>query len=374
MNANIFTDMTISLLPLDTFREIAGVTGYHFWGFRDPLAIDGADECDVPWLHYRWLLRKGVGRFDMLTALAKAESRMADILDYWPFAKYDNEKITLQRPRPYVSYRQPQITQLKWGHIQAIGDQTWQSLQAGAVPVYGATDDVTIVVALASTVDVDEVVVCYPGTQVPIRPIYCTLAGLNLTITIKKWLLGNPNVWTQRVTDNTVMKDPTDMANMLATVDVYRVYVDDSDIHVTFDEHGTCDNTDCAKEQEGICVSYIDKRAPLFKWYPKEDTFWTHYRPPESISLNYTHGLNHTNYGSYMSWALVVSHFAIALLDDVGCDCKEADFCFRYWQEDLAHADEGGSTALSAPRLGNPFGTKRGAIEAWEFVRTKVGS
>jgi hypothetical protein len=75
-----------------------------------------------------------------------------------------------------------------------------------------------------------------------------------------------------------------------------------------------------------------------------------------------------------MMWAAAVSHFAVALLDDVGCDCKEADFAFRYWQEDMAHSDPGGSYALSSPRLGSPFGTKRGALEAWEFVVNQLGA
>jgi hypothetical protein len=366
--------MVISLLPLDVFREIMGILPYHFWQFTDPLAVDGSDECDVPWVHYRWLVRKGVGRFDMLSAIAKAEGMMAAKLGYWPFSKYNTEKVLLPRPRPFRAYKVPQATEFKWGHITSVGTQTWQSLSAGVALVYGATDEVTINLALATTVDVNEITVCYAGTHVPIRPIYCTLSGLNLTITIKKWLLGNPTKWTARVTDNTVMLNFNNVADRIATVDIYRVYVDSSAIHATFDTSLQCENEECTHTDEDICVSFTDERMPVIKWYPLNDSFYANTRAPESMTINYTHGLNHTNYGQYMMWAAAVSHFAVALLDDVGCDCKEADFAFRYWQEDMAHSDPGGSYALSSPRLGSPFGTKRGALEAWEFVVNQLGA
>ena len=70
-------------------------------------------------------------------------------------------------------------------------------------------------------------------------------------------------------------------------------------------------------------------------------------------------------------WAVIVAHFAAALLRKPPCECNKLDF--EHWQQDLAFAGGVGEASLfnlSAGELANPFGTRRGMIEAWRAVNS----
>ncbi len=75
--------------------------------------------------------------------------------------------------------------------------------------------------------------------------------------------------------------------------------------------------------------------------------------------------------------AYTVALYAASMLDRKVCDCKSIADGIAFWQQDLAY--DGGATQLARYRttpaeLDGPFGTKRGAVEAWRrVIRICVG-
>jgi hypothetical protein len=73
--------------------------------------------------------------------------------------------------------------------------------------------------------------------------------------------------------------------------------------------------------------------------------------------------------------ARVVSRLAAAELGRPICACEWANKEIARWQVDLARSagnndDQYG--AVSADDLANPFGTRRGQVEAWKYVSNQA--
>jgi len=376
-------DLEKTAIPLDEFRQVVSIDPYNFWQMTHP-AYDHAAYCDYTYTHYRWLQpNHGAGRADFINALASATRRVSEKLGYWPVQKYEDQEV-VRLPRyvqPVLYNVTPLGFQVAWRRVVSVGTLTWTSIQAGVniVASYSAaSDDVTFTVVLTSATDACEIVVCYPGTHVRIRPVDVTVTGLVATITIKKWLLGNPTKWLTAAEFS-----PDIAANMLSTVDVYRRWIDTTDqITLAWEpDIYTCGCLDqechiCQMSMITACAGPGNYKIGFVKWQAAqyEAGAWayksskTGVRQPDIAYISYEHGLGEC--GKTDDHLLgVISHFALALLPIGLCGCDSVMEERKYWQEDLGRNSGKGTYTFGSSVVDNTFGLQRGAIEAWSTIR-----
>lgn len=398
-------DYTMTILPLDYFRRFVSVDPYHFWQMSNTGHPERGYSHVYP--HNRWQYtervatgagsmpgesaKRGPGRYDMLEAIAAAESKIASVseLDTWPGPMYtEDETVILKKPKAYSywwSRETPYGLLTRWKKVQYVGLYTWTAIRLGATLVYDATDDV--VTAVTTSVDEDEVVACYPGTYVPIRPINISVSGTTMTITIKKWLLADPDLW-----DTASVIDATDTTNLLSAVDVYRVHVDPSDqILVAWEpdiSYCECLNTEqcelCAHATMQACAFQKNYKIGFVGWQVGEwnatseeyERVISCYRSrfPDKAYINYQHG-QPLEGDRYMSrrWQRIVCMLAAAELPDYVYDATSRPDAMYYWRTDFAQQEGLDKHQMSMSDLDNPFGTKRGQIMAWKEVKRAIG-
>ena len=94
--------------------------------------------------------------------------------------------------------------------------------------------------------------------------------------------------------------------------------------------------------------------------------------PPQKLRANYVAGYPTTG-GEMPEWLKqIVAKLAAAELARPICDCADGNGAVTYWQEDLAKTTSGGdSYFLPQDVMSNPFGTRRGQVDAWREIRTR---
>lgn len=373
----MLSDLNLTSIPLDTFRQVMGIDPWHFWQMKIPTG------CSDTYAHYRWICDGTPGRYDFTQALLMAEQLLAQKLDYWPGTRYTKgEVIKLTPPRQSVLYnRMPMKLQTRWMHVKDVGHETL-TLVADVLVVYTALDDVVMTIAVPDGTLANEIVVCYDGTTVPIRPIHVTVSANVATITIKKWLMADPSLW-----ETCDVIDPDDTDNLLSSVSVYRVtynqqlailLVWEPEIQYCGCLEETC--SVCTNAAHLACAVRGDYKNGLIGWQAAEyaNSAWLGHqfpstRYPDLAYVNYLHGAN-PNPHKYMSlyWAQIVSHFAVSLMDEAACGCASVLNSLRYWMEDIGYVKDSSHT-LGPSDIDNPFGTRRGQIAAWKAVLMHVG-
>jgi len=371
-----------------------GVDPYHFWQMTNPVhPMQGYSQI---YPHERWQhtvdvtmparsAKRGPGRFDMLRAIVDAEEKLAGFhaLNTWPGPRYaDSEVVRLKKPRqPMLYQRTPYGLRTRWWHVQLVGVQTYTPIDTVA-PVYDASDDVTVEVDVGS-VSADEVVICYPGTHVQIRPISVSKVGDIATVSLKKWLCAKPELWE---TGDAI--DSADNANLLDEVDVYRVWVDttsqivlawEPEIYNCADGGEICSLASCTAcaVRKDYSIGYVGWQTATYdedagKW--KSGPLWPFSRFPDIASISYVHGFP-TDGDRYMSpeWRRVVAYLAAAELSDYVWDVTSQPEILYDWRVDLAKQEEGNRFSLSMADLDNPFGTRRGQVYAWKALKSAIG-
>lgn len=394
------TDYGKTILPLDAFRRWMGIDPYHFWQMEHVAhPMEGYSHY---YPHERWqytaavpdvmpqrTAKRGPGRLDFIKAIADAEDKIAQYppLNTWPGPKYSaNEEVRLKKPRQAVLYTLTPFGLLtRWWHVQTVGVQTWDPLGAAVALVYDATDDVMCSAAVTSDVAASEVVVCYAGTTIPIRPIEVTISGVTATITLKKWMCGDPNDW-----ETADPIDANDTDNLIQTVDVYRVWIDTTQQIILGWEpdllYCDCTASDCvicSIVGRTACAVRKDYRIGYVGWQVAEydggwealTVPWPHARFPDLAYISYVHGFT-ADGDRYMStkWQRVVSQLAAADLPSYVVDTTSQPDILYDWRIDLAKQEEGSRWSIGTSDLDNPFGTKRGHIAAWKAVKEAAGS
>lgn len=372
-------DLDLTSLPVDNFRMIMGIDPWHFWQMSTPAG------CSDVYTHYRWIGSGGPGRYDFIQALMMAEQQLAQKLDFWPGLRYDqNEIVRLIIPRQPVLYnRVPMKLETRWHHISNVGYRTFTKIDT-LVPVYTTSDDVSMTIVVPTGTVADEVVVCYADTYNLIRPIKVSVVSDVATITIKKWLMGDPDLWEE---DDVI--DPTDNDNLLASVDVYRVTYDplraillawEPELQHCGCLEETC--VTCVNATHLACAVRGDYKHGLVSWqaaeYSTTGSNWLGHafpstRFPDMAYVNYLHGMNpYPDRYMNMYWAQLVSHFAVTFMDEAACGCSDVLNSLRYWMEDLGFIKDT-SHMLGPSDTDNPYGTRRGQIAAWKAVLMHIG-
>lgn len=383
-----------TLLPLDRFAAIIGIHPLHFNQIQvDELAPPQV--CGMPFVQHSWQAADRIGREELAQAIADAEYMFAREVGFWPAPKYIHNEVHTLKLNKFWMVRP--VVKTDYGYFDSAGLQTTTLIFAGVAVVYsdvdgdGYSETATMVVPTTVT-DPNEIHVYYPGKTAPgdeIRPITVSIVGGNATIICRRELLYlddlaevlNPRAF-----------DGLDAANFLATVDVYRVYIDHSaqGIFKWFEPLcSLCNGVGCAActvSTDELCTVMVDKRLGLLKTivadYDLATDSFTEVcdleRNPDQLYINYLAGWPLDGRNMDREMELAITRLAVAQLDRPICACDHITAYVGHWREDLAlrQGSQSGSVSygFSQKVYDCPFGTTRGALYAWRVAsKYKIG-
>jgi len=415
---------TLTKLPLDRWAAIMGYNPLHFNGLYDPEHPPGV--CGQPLLQFSWQASDRVGREEIAIAIAEAESEIEKFLGFrlLPTWETDEWQPTM---RPYA----PEMVNLSgtdirgmasvvaadWGYFISGGIRANTLIDADAVITYtdedgdGYDEIATVTVAVDQGQDPCEVRVYFPvsdgmvtadgggADQWEIRPINVSVAGLVATIRFRRELAVLPALQLDVVPppdDSHLRGEETDVdANFLAEVDVYRVY-NDPQTQVTFLWEpiaigcSSCNGSGCPgcayTAQAGCLMLRSRPRLSMVSIRPAtwdDDLLqfaleaYIQPRLPDVARLYYYAGWRDRRLACstvVMDPALErsVAILAASKLDRTVCSCEAIQAQLDHWRYDFAGPGDSIVPRLPDRMMACPFGTQRGAIEAWQRLQGLV--
>lgn len=400
---------TVTKLPLATWAKYMGLNPLHF----EQVRIDGFPPlCSNIYFQHEWQTADHVSREEIARAIAEAEYKIESALGYrlapswevdeWhPTQRYFRSELVNYNSADIRGLKQ--IVQADWGWLISGGMQVKSLISAGVVITYSDEDgdsleETATVIVATTAVDPNEIGIYYPGKSGDdtweIRPTEVTISGGNATIVFRREYVVIEEKLEAFDNEGAEALYNDDTA-FLSVVDVYRRY-NDPQTQVSFlwepfasGTCGSCGGSGCPicayTIQTGCLILRGDPRSSLVGFSPaswNQDTLdfdiepWAVARQPDIVRLYYYAGLRdkRSRYVSRMSqdWERTVAYMAAAMLDRPPCDCG-ADVWNHYRQDlTLTSGDEDGRPFFR-PAQGiedNPFGTRRGEVDAWRKVRS----
>lgn len=400
---------TPTKLPLATFARLLGLNPLHIAQvyFKPTTSQTPRSSCARVMAQYEWQDVDAVSREEIARAIAEAENNIERELGYrlLPSWEEDEWQAAVRPFRPDLSNLSntdlrgySQSVQPNWGWLISGGRRAVTVLAASQAIAWsdadadGYDETGTVVAPVAAGQSACEVRIFYPGKSADpafeIRPINVSIAGLVATITFRRELAVIESL--QEAMEPEEVQGDVD-ASFLSAVDVYRVY-NDPQTQATLmwnNKPGVCDCGDsscsvCSYTVQTACLNIIGQpRGGFFSYEPADwdasDSSFTKAalsiaRQPDIVRLYYYSGLRDKSLACPTrdmdrAWQLAVTRYAVSMLDRPPCGCV-AEIWERY-RRDLAFtggAEELATYNLLPSDLGNPFGSRAGAIEAWKRV------
>ncbi len=388
---------TPTKLSLYDWTTIMGMSPLHVAGI-DLGSIRGV-HCTKPLPQYDWQEGDRVSREQIGRVIAMAEENMEGYLGYHVLPSYDvNESMLTPRayPLPQGEYLTSTHYRAKWGYFIEGGrravtqltiipqtpsppgpdvDIIWSDEDAPPPGIYWRIG--TVLATVPVDTDPCEVRVYYPGHDADpaweIRPATVTITNTTATIVFRRELAVNPDQWDALVYE--AANGDSD-ADFLDTVDVFRVYTDPAQQIALYGHPHLCPACSTSPDPSAGEAAIID--PTLSQLHVAKGT-WTNgvFTPtrcscgPVSTRALFSYFSGYADdrqvcptktMDGRLAHAIAV--YAAALLERPPCDCTVDSW--EYWREDLAE----GATRRYAFWAGNstPFGTRRGAVYAWERV------
>jgi hypothetical protein len=399
-----------------------GFNPWLFWGLADGTIVVDNSKCSGLVREYSWQGTDAAGREDLRRAVERAESVLYDYLNYRVAPQYvETEPLAWPRfnDASMVRYRDLDATGRRVAvmapefHIQAMGIE--QLTLIGSATVAGGTlvysdefntgfDD-TFTITLPTTVtDVSQIALYFSvgdrfddlavGDRWRIEPITISIAGGNVTIVGRRWLVVKPILY-QAPSLNAL---PIVNATFVTSLDVYQRTTNGDGLTVD-----TCqatlqyESSDCGGWGAGFCVgptfgstdpgtfAEVIARAgirnrtlgmitPGAAAYNASTGLWSSssacncYAEPDRVILRYLAGHPLENGVMAKKWQQVVSILATAELKRRICACRDANERVHELQLDMAlQSTETERYQRSQRDLDSPFGTRLGHIQAWKM-------
>ncbi len=399
---------TRTKLPLAEWARIMGINPLHFEGVILP--ADRPSVCAQPWFQHPWQDADRVGREDVAIAIARAEEDIerflrARLLPAW---EADEWKPTIRFHKPEMFNLSAsdvrgmaQVVQTQWGHMISPGVEKKDEIEldvaiawASTLPpvAYADTGTVAIAALPAAVTKECEIHIYYPGKsgadEWEIRPINVSITAGAAAITFKRELTVLESLQEDPETPEIL---GTVDGNFLTTVDVYRKWNDpQTQVSFLWEPTGICgcgNATTCVNcaysTQTGCLMLRGDPKLGVVSYRPgtwdaANDHFdaaaWAVSRQPDIVRLYYLAGIQDLKRACPTvqmdpAWARTVAYYAAALFDRGVCECNNVHAWVERMRQDLAANLENVSFQISEGDLDNPFGTRRGGIDAWKRVK-----
>lgn len=418
-----------TLLPLESFRRIIRMHPYHFWQLADDELVPISGSCDDVLFEEDWQNADAISRGSIREAIHRAERKLADYLGYDVAPRYRVDTAPWPRLADTGQWRRYNVNaagerislRLPFGYVQAAGVLTRTLLGTPAVVVTKRPAGLPYAfsLTLATTVtNPDEIAVYFApadrwdaGAALDVwkvAPLDVSISGGVATIRGNVWQIVKPGLYADASVAETL--DPTDASIYAGTLAVYREYIDPSGQAVDtaqatliwetspypFRAAGCCGSSPYAQHSAdpaavGKAIARVGIRdAVLGLVTPAQALYdatagqwcavnWSTCAEPDRVEVRYLAGLPLVNGEMSRYWQETVSYMALAELEGPICACEGVRKRLHHWQFDLARssgADDEAYGAISQEDLSNPFGTRRGHVEAWKRVaslRTMIG-
>lgn len=403
---------TPTLLSLYDFARILEINPLHFAGVDYGNTAAMHPHCNAQaWIQYAWQFGDRTSRESVARAIAMAESRMAEKLgfDVLPAWHAGEEKQITQpyNPELFNIYGRglrgfPVAVKTNRGYVISGGCRATtiaaiipQEFEEGDPPEVGEANVLwepdtywekgEVWAAVPAGTLACNVHIYYPGKGPDpaweIRPAEVTIVGTVAVITIRKECAVIPSLW-----DNLAPRaaDASTDADFLDDFSVYIETIDPSCMMTTswrpLDRcscgGGGCPS--CTIEEQSGCFVATNQRLGWVElrpatWNADDLVFdfasFSLPRMPDSAKIAYLAGytdetLTCPRRQMYEPLAQAVAYYAASLLERPLCACNVDTW--RYWRE---NPGEGADSSGYWSSTTTPFGTRRGAIWAWEKVR-----
>lgn len=405
-------------LPLETFRQLMGLSPWHFWGLGNS-RIPRQSTCDSIVQQHSWQDTDAVGREQIVEAIATAEGLLREYLHFWPAPRYSEETVAWQGSS--LAWDGWQTVQLPDGYVHAIGTEKYTSIgtvtTADSTLVFSDQDgdslNDTFIATVTVAADTNPLSLgCYfvaadrlDGEPISerwrIAPTTVTVSGTTATLRGRFWQLVKPILYegVQGTTVNGL--DPNSLANIVSELGIFQRTTDPTGTtvataqgYLTFESHpchgwwcccSSCipNGTDPAATATALArVGIRDARhgivTPGQATYNVDTGEWSGAYPcwawtPDTVTIRYLSGFPLDARGQMdRDMAMIVARLAAAELARPICACADAQAEQYRWQYDLTLAGESDKIfSTNDIALTNPLGTRRGHVFAWKQIQQR---
>lgn len=391
------------LMSLRQFQEITGWHPLHFWGLSSNTIAPVTSSCVDLIRQYNWQQTDAIGRTELAQAISTAEEKLQRYLGFAVAERYAQvpaQWSTLATAPDYRPWHVRSIALDSEGYISGFGTEVLTAVELGAAIAYSAvasvgwSDTATITVNTTET-DATRLRLYVPEAErVPTRtaagedwrinPIKATIASGTATLVVPAWLLVRPVLYEDFAINTSNGIDPANSANYLATIDVYTSSA--SENHGTAYYDGAPYPAWCCAGGDNAAIASANIRSalvnpkfgiinPIVSVYDAGTSTWIatplagQCRVPDRLLLNIRAGYPRQPNGDMdREFAAIVARLAMAEIQGSPCGCKSANHIWDYWQTDISRTSGPDQFAFKEAALNNPFGPKRGHVEAWQAV------
>lgn len=419
-----------NLLPVYTFFELLGFHPWHAFGIAGTGLLGIDTGCDTLVRRYEWQNSDAAGRLSIEQAIENAETKLREYLGYSVAPHYAEATLPwpvradgLLRTGPWGSDWRWLDAALREGEVRAVGVETLANIATAAAVVYTDTDGDTIedtftITAATTITDASQIAVYFSiadrfngwgastalSSRWRLQPVQIAISGGTVTIRGPKQLCVKPIKYEGAVNIGPNGLDPSDATNFVTTLDIERRYTETggttiatSQAVITWEtrpSHGWwcccgCQSASAfggspydpaAVAQAVARVGIRDARHGLVA--PAEASFdatsgvwsaldWTVCDQPDRVTVRYLAGIALGADGQMQEpYRTLVARMAAAELARAVCGYDAANRELYRWQFEVSQTARGDELfAISPEDLNNPFGTRRGHIYAWKYVR-----
>lgn len=409
-----------TLLSLDRFATIMGITPAHFAGGTAGSIFPVMTNCSAIWFQHPWQHGGQVAREDIARAISDAELEIAHYLGYWPAPTWiQNEVHPYPKPAEKgaiafgvdINYKAKGID-LNYGKFIEQGARAVSLIGTPRLIFSdndgdGYSETVTAVepTTLTNACEIKAFYVGHAGdTEWEIRPARSvTIAGGNVTMVFWAWQLIDPDLWETFPTDTgsyPVSLDLTDGTVYVGNVELYREFNDPTAIGFTAfwenDSLGSswcsaCGGSGCSScmlsSQTG-CIHVRDVHngivVPTPATYNVTTGAWEYTASikcvePDIVSYNYysgdysqlrLQGRSCDPLSNYM--ATTIAYMAVARLDRNLCDCGPVQALSDELRKDMIIRTKEFSPSFNMDVQLSPFGTHYGEVMAYRRLKHNV--
>ncbi len=415
-----------TLLPLDTFAKIMGITPVYFNRLRfpgitpEPFVVSASNAAMPLWYQFDW---QAPGQLSIDTLARTIQQVERDIEGFLGYSIAPN--FVSQEQHTYPRNYRPEIygnglnvrgqmksIRTKRGRVIAAGRRVTTLLGTPAVsgaslvytdPNGDGWDTLATITVPTTLTDVSQIKLYFTDNGGDplweVRPVKSkTITGGNVVIEVDSWLLIDPDLQNALPTDEATAIDGGNSANYVQNIEVRREYPDFTQPSASFFWErkprvnnlfcSSCGGTGCEActllVQDGcfhLRNVYEGMIVPVPADFDADDqtwkkTAWQECREPDLMEVWYYAGEQSERFLSGISTdpldmrlARIVAQMATSRLT---CDFRGknnvADLV-EYWRRDMAESGGGGTTIFTPPDiLNNPFGTHRGEVEAYRSL------
>lgn len=418
---------TRTKLPLDQWAKIMGISPAHFNRLRfpdispEPFSLMAANAAQPLWFQYDYQAPGQVSIDTLARTIRSAEDDIEGFLGYNIVPDWTSQEVH-QYPKEYRrelygsgldNRGQMKAIRPKKGRIIAAGRRV--STLLGTPAVSGASlvytdpngdgwDTLATITVPTTLTDVDEIKVYFTGNsgapEWEVRPVKSkAIVGVNVVIEVDSWLLVDPDLQNAIPFDEKTSINGSVSSNYVQNIEVRREFTDFTQVSAEFFWErkpramvtpfcSSCSGTGCEActliAQDGcwhvrdvygglVVPEPADFNATTGIW---DRVTWTECREPDLVKIWYYSGeqseqfLRDTVTGALdQNLARIIAIMATARLT---CEFRSnnnvADLV-EFWRRDVAESGDTVNTIFTPPSvLENPFGTRRGEVEAWKSL------